>query len=114
MIQCHHKKEQSMKNLDSNKLSGGDHNHCCDENNKHSRHHDSCDCCHDDEFNEDDYMCDLDPTKICDNCCKCLDTFNTDEKGYVKIGIDKIDNNGLTVEELYEMYGLNDEDDDKH
>ena len=34
---------------------------------------------------EDDY-CDLDPTKICDNCCKCIDS----DKNYKIIKITKI------------------------
>lgn len=79
--------------------------HC----NNHSQHEHSCDC-HDHSDDEDD-MCDLDPTKVCDNCCRCLDTFNTDEKGYVKINIDKVEKDGLSVEQLYEMYGLDDDED---
>lgn len=35
--------------------------------------------------NEDDY-CDLDPNKICDNCCKCIET----DKNYKIIKITKI------------------------
>lgn len=31
-------------------------------------------------------MCDLDPEKICDNCCKCLDTAD-----YKEVKIDKIE-----------------------
>ncbi len=61
-------------------------------------------------------LCDLDNTKFCNNCGKCLDQFNTDEKGYVSIKIDKIikDENAAepTLEELYKMYGLDDDDED--
>lgn len=32
-------------------------------------------------------FCDIDPTKICDNCGKCLDGYNRD---YVTFKIDKI------------------------
>ena len=80
----------------------------CHDHSEHKHEHD-CDC-HDCADDEDD-MCDLDPTKVCDNCCKCLDTFNTDEKGYVRINIDKVEKDGLSVEQLYEMYGLDDDDD---
>jgi len=31
-------------------------------------------------------ICDLDPNKICDNCCKCIESDND----YTKIKIDKI------------------------
>lgn len=30
--------------------------------------------------------CDLDPNKICDNCCRCIDT----EEEYAEIAIEKI------------------------
>ena len=82
--------------------------------NKHSHHH--CDCGHDHEHEEnieniDDLICDLDPSKICDNCMKCINTFNTDSKGYVSIGIDSVDaNQNLTLNDLYRMYGLDDEE----
>ena len=82
--------------------------------NKHSHHH--CDCGHDHEHEEnieniDDLICDLDPSKICDNCMKCINTFNTDSKGYVSIGIDSGDaNQNLTLNDLYRMYGLDDEE----
>ncbi len=34
-------------------------------------------------FNEEDDRCDLDPNKICDNCCKCIEP---DKKfGIIKI-----------------------------
>lgn len=39
----------------------------------------------DDEFLEDD-ICDLDPDKICDNCCKCIEP----DKNYKIIKITKI------------------------
>ncbi|MDQ7092733.1 hypothetical protein REC12_03945 [Desulfosporosinus sp. PR] len=32
-------------------------------------------------------LCDLDPTKQCDNCCRCIDTLAGD---YAEIGIDDI------------------------
>ncbi|MGC7873113.1 hypothetical protein ACPUYX_16480 [Desulfosporosinus sp. SYSU MS00001] len=31
--------------------------------------------------------CDLDPSKLCDNCCQCIDTLEGD---YAEIGIDDI------------------------
>lgn len=37
-------------------------------------------------FNECDDYCDLDPNKICDNCCKCIET----DKNYKIIKITKI------------------------
>lgn len=66
----------------------------------------------DEDFDEnEDYYCDLDPTKICDNCGKCLDTYNTDENGYIKIPIDKIETDSdVSLDELYKMYGLDDDD----
>ena len=77
-------------------------------------HEENC-CCghhHEEEHEDiDDLICDLDPNKICDNCMKCIDTFNTDSKGYVSIGIDSVDSNsGITLDDLYKMYGLDDED----
>lgn len=85
------------------------HSHC------HEDHDHECDCgCeHDHEEFEsiDDLICDLDPNKICDNCMKCLDTFNTDGKGYVSIGIDGVDpESGMTLDDLYKMYGLDDDE----
>ena len=86
------------------------HHDCHCENHLHTEH---CNCGHDHTELEDDY-CDLDDTKICDNCGKCLDIYNTDEKGFVQIGIDKIDStSGLSLDDLYKMYGLDDEDDEK-
>jgi len=60
-------------------------------------------------------MCDLDPTKVCDNCGKCLDILATDEKGYVSVPIDKIitSSDDLSIEDIYSMYGLDDEDDEE-
>jgi hypothetical protein len=57
-------------------------------------------------------MCDLDPTKICDNCGKCLDEYNTDDKGYVSVPIDKIimGSDEETLEDFDHMYGLDDDD----
>ena len=38
------------------------------------------------EFDDNtDNSCDLDPSKSCDNCGKCLDIFNTDKDGFVQI-----------------------------
>ena len=57
--------------------------------------------------------CDLDPNKICDNCGKCLDEYNTDEKGFLKVGIDKIMmGEGSDLESFYTMAGLDDDDDE--
>lgn len=40
----------------------------------------------DSDYNECDDYCDLDPNKICDNCCKCIET----DKNYKIIKITKI------------------------
>lgn len=61
-------------------------------------------------------LCDLDPTKFCDNCEKCLDTYNTDEKGFVSIKIDKIirendendKSNEPSLEDILKSRGLDD------
>ena len=60
-------------------------------------------------------MCDLDPTKVCDNCGKCLDILATDEKGYVHVPVDKIitDQDDMSLDDLYALYGLDDEDDEE-
>ena len=60
--------------------------------------------------------CDLDPSKICDNCGACLDSYNTNEKGFVEIPIDKIDLSGAqpTLDDFYKSMGLEDEDDDEN
>lgn len=59
-------------------------------------------------------VCDLDPNKICDNCGACLDHYNTNEKGFVEIPIDKIDMTGADVplEDFFKMMGLDDDDED--
>ena len=59
-------------------------------------------------------LCDLDPNKICDNCGACLDEYNTNEKGFVEIPIDKIDLSGAqpTLEDFYKSMGLDDEEDE--
>lgn len=59
-------------------------------------------------------ICDLDPNKKCDNCGKCLDTLNTNDKGYVSVPIDKIimGENDDGLEQLLKMYGLDDEDEE--
>ena len=54
-------------------------------------------------------MCDLNPEKICDNCGMCLDAYNTDEKGYLSIPIDKIItdmSDDASLEDLFKQYGL--------
>lgn len=62
------------------------------------------------EFDDEtDFSCVLDPNKTCDNCGMCLDSFNTDEEGFAQIKIDGIDNSKVTLEELYKMYGLDDD-----
>ncbi len=48
--------------------------------------------CKSDDGSEDNY-CDLDPTKICDNCFKCLET-DTD---YASVEIDGIYLNGERI-----------------
>ena len=60
-------------------------------------------------------LCDLDPTKICNNCGACIDEFNTNEKGFVEIPIDKIDLSGAepSLDDFYKSMGLDDEDDDE-
>ena len=95
--------------------------HNCDCHNH--AHHSNCNCSSnshqndnnqqkkykDFEFDEEtDFSCDLDPSKICDNCGKCLDAFNTDKEGYVQIQIDKIEKGDSTLQDLYKMYGLDD------
>ena len=59
-------------------------------------------------------LCDLDPSKICNNCGACLDQYNTNEKGYVEIPIDKVDMTGAnpSLEDFYAYMGLEDEEDD--
>ncbi len=44
------------------------------------------------EYTEDDY-CELDPTKICDNCFKCLET----DSDYASVEIDGIYMNGERI-----------------
>lgn len=62
------------------------------------------------EFDDEtDFTCELDPNKICDNCGMCLDSINTDKDGYAEIKIDKIDKSGSSLDELYKMYGLDDD-----
>lgn len=55
-----------------------------------------------------DNKCDLGYDKDCDNCCKCLNEFSTDEKGYLQIKIDEVDS-ALPLKELYKLYGLDDD-----
>ena len=82
------------------------HNHC---------HHEGCDCEHHHNLEDtdiEDLVCDLDPTKICDNCGACISEYNTNEKGFVEIPIDKIDMTAgePSLEDFYKMYGLDDDD----
>ena len=58
--------------------------------------------------------CDLDPNKVCDNCGKCLDTLNTNEKGFVEVPVDKIivGDGSDELNQLYAMYGLLDDDEE--
>ena len=56
--------------------------------------------------------CDIDPSKICDNCGACLDAYNTNEKGFVEIPVDKIDMGTASLEDFYTSMGLEDEDED--
>ena len=72
----------------------------CHENAHHAQ---DCDC---DDYDCGDDTCDLDPTKICDNCGQCLEFVNVDEKGYASIGIDGVSVEGVTLDDLYHMYGL--------
>lgn len=79
------------------------------------KHSHNCSCGHSHEHHdipEEDLYCDIDPSKICDNCCQCLDQFNTDEQGYVQIKVDKIDTSKNTLQDFYKMYGIDDEDDE--
>ena len=59
--------------------------------------------------------CDLDPTKICDNCGACISEYNTNEKGFVEIPIDKIDMTAgePSLDDFYKMYGLDDDEDEE-
>lgn len=87
--------------------------HCNCSNDEDNNSH--CNCSNNpeeiDDYDETDDICDLDSTKICDNCCLCLDQYKTDDKGFVKINIDgvQIDKDKMSLEELYKLYGL-DED----
>ena len=72
---------------------------------------------------EDDKKCndcgecdrgDLDPSKIWDNCGACISEYNTNEKGFIEIPIDRIDMSGAepSLEDFYKMYGLEDDEDE--
>ena len=117
---CHDHSCNCNDDIDTNSknhLSKHDHNcncnnHDCNDHNLNDTH--ACDCghhdyCEEQEYDEDDDYCDIEQDKICNNCGRCLDVFNVDEKGYVKIPIDKIDKSTATLYDLYKMYGL-DED----
>ncbi len=63
------------------------------------------------EFDDEtDFTCELDPSKMCDNCGKCLETYNTDAEGYAQIKIDKVDTSNIALDDLYKMYGLDDDE----
>ena len=103
-------------NIENSIHNHSEHDHCCDCHDSHhfqSKHVDNDNIKNkykDFQFDDNtDDSCDLDPSKICDNCGKCLDTFNTDKEGYVQIAIDKIDKGNSSLYDLYKMYGL-DED----
>ena len=104
-----------------------DHDECC--------YDDSCDCSHNHEHNNKPKlvkmcvieegkrcnrcgacdMCDLDPEKICDNCGKCLDSYNTNEKGFLTVPIDKIimgENSEDELNQLLALYGLDDDEEE--
>ena len=131
--------KNNNKNAANNHEHSHKHNCSCGEEYYHSHSHDHCDCeNHGHQHNcnhsgpqlvkmcvlEDGVrctncgacdMCDLDPEKVCDNCGKCLDTLNTNEKGFVEVPVDKIIM-GEGVDELnqlYAMYGLLDDDEDE-
>ena len=75
--------------------------------------HEHCSCGHDhthEDINLEDFICDIDPNKICDNCMKCLNSYNTDKEGFVQIKIDNVDTSKTTLEDLYKLYGLDDEE----
>lgn len=58
-------------------------------------------------------VCDLDPTKICDNCGKCIDTLNTNDKGYVEIPAKIVMEEGdQSLEDLLAAYGLDGDDEE--
>ena len=99
----------------------------CDCGHNHKNHHEhSCDCGHDHIdrpcvlYEDRDHcidcgeceMCDLDPTKKCDNCGKCLEEYELplDDKGFYNFEA-KLDMSGMDLEDLYKAYGLDDEED---
>ena len=64
-------------------------------------------------------MCDLDPSKKCDNCGKCLEEYmpQTDEHGFVTIEAefeqnqqDTEEENDTQLSEIYKYYGYNPDD----
>ena len=89
----------------------GEHNHAeeCHHHHHHEHKHNHSDT---EDEEEEDNTCDLDPTKICNNCGACLNFANMDEKGYASILIDQIDTDNVSLDELYEMYGLDQDDED--
>ena len=112
---CNCNSSHNHHNCDCNNDKDKYENNCNCTHHHDSQHDCDCNCNHHDEehFEEDDY-CDLDDTKICDNCGKCLDEYNTDEKGFVKVKIDKIikEDSDISLEDLYKQYGLNDDDEE--
>jgi len=94
------------------------HTHCHDETCDCGHHHGNRPCVlYDDRDHCIDCgeceMCDLDPTKKCDNCGKCLEEYElpVDEKGFYNFEA-KLDMGNMDLEDLYKAYGLDDEDDD--
>lgn len=68
--------------------------------------------------NDMDY-CDLDPTKICDNCCKCIDTgrdyeeFQLEELTHRISEIDELNADVYEEDEVevdFDLYGVEDEE----
>ena len=106
------------------------------QNHNHNHNHENCTCGHNHNHNNNNQkpklvkmciledgvrctncgacdMCDLDPNKVCDNCGKCLDTLNTNDKGFVEVPIDKIimgENADQELNQLLSLYGLDDDD----
>lgn len=58
-------------------------------------------------------MCDLDPSKKCDNCGMCLKEYELpiDEKGFYTFEA-TLDKDSFGLEELYKAYGLSDDEED--
>ncbi len=60
------------------------------------------------ERNEMDY-CDLDPTKLCDNCCRCIES----GEDYEEFQLEQLTDAISTLDELAELpFDFDDEDDE--